>query len=611
MKKMFLLALCLCSFWCLSATAFTHSFVQGHIHVVVHDSMYHDSATCFSMSNLTYTVTIDSSYTNDSVQFVDTTSGSLVFGRFVNTAGTSPWIFTTSQGMGWGDFSIPVGGGYLHSNSVPIKVTTPLDTLRYITFDDSIWVSPCLYGRVSGDIYIDNNSNCVFDAGDVGINEYSINIIDTLFGSIPYIDCSTGLMSAGYGYFPYSSPVQKSWMTNYSVSLPSWFSFIFPMSSCYTGPYTFTTLPQTNVDFPLQCSANVDVQCYALSADRVRLHTPFFVHPYVTNIGCDTVSGTMTMIKDSRITYSASLSSFPADTVRGDTLIWIYSHLSNVSSGAYWNSFFSDVYFTPDTTLVAGDTLCFQVYTNIPSADINPANNGYAICLPVRYSYDPNSKSAMPAAVDAAGTLPAGTHTLTYTINFQNTGTDAAYDVKIIDTLDSHLDPQSLKILGTSAHMIPKWLTPNIVEFDFNNIMLPDSNTNEPGSHGQVRFSIDIKPGVAAGTAINNTGYIYFDINPAVVTNTQHNVTSSPFAVPVVSPVLRMKIYPNPTTDQLVIENAGTGDLTVLNMNGVVLLSQPTTGDKTVLDISRLPSGIYLLKATNVNTSSVTKFTKY
>ncbi len=606
MKQIIYLAFCLSTFFTFRAAAYSVTWSQGHIHVTVTDSMYQDSAYCIVTSAISYAVNIDSSYVNDSVQFVDTAYNRLLFGHaFVNTSGASPWIFTVRNTTSGGEYLIPATGGYYHETDPFLKVTTPLDTLRYVAYEDSFWFVPCLWGTVSGRVYIDNNSNCVFDAGDLAVNSTMVSVIDTLFGSVPIMTCNMHFGS------PYTAFVQVSWMTNYSVSLPSWFSFIFPMSSCYSGPYTFTTLPQTGVDFPLQCTSNIDVQCYALSPDHVRLRTPFLLHPYVTNIGCDTVSGKMTLVKDSRVTYNSSLSTFPADTVRGDTLIWNYFHLSNVSSGAYWNSFFSNVYLTPDTTLVSGDTLCFTIYTNIPSADINPSNNRYSICLPVRYSYDPNSKSVTPTAVDSIGTFPAGTHTLTYTINFQNTGTDYAYNVKIIDTLNSHLDAHSLKILGTSAPMLPKWLAPNVVEFDFNNIMLPDSGTNEPGSHGQVRFSVEMNSGVPAGTPVTNTGYIYFDTNPAISTNTTHNITSISAEVLGVSSSANIKIYPNPASDQLIVENAGVSDLTVLNMNGTALFTQHIANDKATLDISRFPPGLYILKSTGGKNPSVTKFTKF
>ena len=62
-----------------------------------------------------------------------------------------------------------------------------------------------------------------------------------------------------------------------------------------------------------------------------------------------------------------------------------------------------------------------------------------------------------------------------------------------------------------------------VLTFTFNNIMLPDSNTDEPGSHGLIQFTIDQDPSNVIGTVIENTAEIYFDFNPAIVTNTVIN----------------------------------------------------------------------------------------
>ena len=63
--------------------------------------------------------------------------------------------------------------------------------------------------------------------------------------------------------------------------------------------------------------------------------------------------------------------------------------------------------------------------------------------------------------------------------------------------------------------------------------MLPDSNVNEPASHGFIKYSIKKYNTVGIGSVIKNTAYIYFDFNAPVVTNTVVNtvtdfITSSP-----------------------------------------------------------------------------------
>lgn len=565
---------------------------------------------CEAATAIRYHITVDTSFLGDTLRIIDTIGSIMMFGTpRVNTTGASPWTFTTMT-IYWGESenTVPPTGAILHIPLDPFKVTTRLDTLRYVTYNDSFWMRPCLYGNVTGRVYIDNNSNCIFDAGDVGLNGCYVYAYENL--TSPMMPTTTRLGYSNSGGL-YSIQALQSWMVNYTVSLPPAYAFIFPMSPCFTSVYSFTTLPQSGIDFPMHCTGNVDVQCYALSPDHVRLHTPFFMHPYVSNTGCDTMSGTMTLVKDSRIIYNAALSIHPADTVHGDTLIWVYTNLTNLSIGAYWNSFISDIYLTPDTTLVAGDTVCFRVYTNIPPADIDPTNNDYTICLPVVYSYDPNSKDVVPTGTGPLGILPPGSDSLFYTINFQNTGTAQAYEVKIIDTLDSHLDPHSLKILGTSHTMTPYWLAPNVVEFDYQGIMLPDSSANEPASHGQVRFKVKLNSGLPPGTQIKNKGYIYFDSNPAVLTNGTLNTTSFTTGTKPIITATGIKVYPNPATDQITIDDLNAGDIYILNMSGSMLISRHVVSNKTTIDISSLPSGVYMLKTLNDANTSTVKFTKY
>jgi uncharacterized repeat protein (TIGR01451 family) len=586
------------------------TYSSSRIHVTVVDSMSHDTTMCNDFSFVTYEITVDSSYAGDSLMIVDTLGGTLMGASpYVNTTGSSPWTFTaTEEEVAGTDVAITPGGGYFHFNYTVTKITTTLDTLRYIDYKDSLWVLPCIYGNVSGNVYIDNNSNCVFDSGDVEMTSATLDNTNSYFSpSGTYTTTSTFWFMP----MPYNITLQKSWLINYTFALPSYFSFIFPFSPCFSPTYYVdSVLPRTGVDFPLQCTSLIDVQCYALSPGRVRWGRAFYINPYVSNTGCDTVSGTLTLVKDSRTIYDSSLSLLPADTVRGDTLIWNYNALTNVSSGAYWNSLFSNVYLTQDSTVAVGDTLCFRVYTNIPVDDVNPTNNDYTVCLPVVYSYDPNSKSVTPAGTGPSGILPSGTDTLTYTINFQNTGTADAENVIVIDTLDSHLNPRTLRILGTSATMTPKWLASNIVQFEYDNIMLPDSADNEPASHGQVRFSIALNPGVPPGTTIRNTGYIYFDSNPAVVTNTTNSTTPLPTGTTMITTASGIRIFPNPATDILTVDGMNSGEICVIGMSGTVLIRQNVNSSRTAIDVSQLPSGVYLLRTTNNNETTTTRFTK-
>jgi hypothetical protein len=110
---------------------------------------------------------------------------------------------------------------------------------------------------------------------------------------------------------------------------------------------------------------------------------------------------------------------------------------------------------------------------------------------------------------------------LDYTIRFQNTGTDTAYVVEVRDVLDPDLDRNSFQFLGAS-HAVTSLVIDAVGEitFRFENILLPDSNVNEPASHGFIRFRMRPGPNLPNGTVVSNTAAIYFDQNAPVITNT-------------------------------------------------------------------------------------------
>jgi uncharacterized repeat protein (TIGR01451 family) len=151
-------------------------------------------------------------------------------------------------------------------------------------------------------------------------------------------------------------------------------------------------------------------------------------------------------------------------------------------------------------------------------------------CLEILDSYDPNDKQASPVGVGDQH-LITEKEELEYLIRFQNTGTDVAYNVVVSDTLDEHLDIASLQI-GAASHPFT-WKVSGqgqpVITWTFSNINLPDSNSNEPGSHGYLRFRIGQKAGNTLGTVITNQAAITFDYNSPILTNlTSHTIGEIP-----------------------------------------------------------------------------------
>lgn len=129
--------------------------------------------------------------------------------------------------------------------------------------------------------------------------------------------------------------------------------------------------------------------------------------------------------------------------------------------------------------------------------------------------------------------------------------------------------------------------------------MLPDSTENEPGSHGSITFLIDHVANIAQPAPIENTAYIYFDSNPAVVTNTMLTTIDDLNSIFELSSNLEMEVYPNPATNELTIrtpESQEFSTLVVKDALGRSVLNQANHQVQSNLSISNLPDGIYILE---------------
>lgn len=233
-------------------------------------------------------------------------------------------------------------------------------------------------------------------------------------------------------------------------------------------------------------------------------------------------------------------------------------------------------------------------------------------------SYDPNEKLVFPEGITDNHYIDNDVE-LTYQINFQNTGTDTAFTVVVRDTLSSMHDITTLRN-GVSSHPCTFNVYGNgILEWTFNNILLPDSNVNEPASHGYVTFSVMQKALTTGdyGTHITNEAAIYFDFNPPVITNTTDLIfwdlpiiiTHKPENITIDNIV---KIYPNPATDILNIESTLLiEELNVIDITGKKVIIENNIDKTASIDIQTLNAGMYFIHITDENGSvKVSKFIK-
>lgn len=455
---------------------------------------------------------------------------------------------------------------------------------------DSIVYGPVIIsngcGTLTGETYIDNNANCIFDAGDDTLKYVPIEIIDPISGNIVH-----------YTWSDHNGAYSASVPSNYNLEIhvPNYggLTAICPATGMYA--VNVTSGGTLDNDFGYDCNGSqFDLTTHVSGAGFV----PGQVHyMYVSagNISCEPQAGTITLTLDPMVSYVSTASGMAPASVVGNVITWNTPVMSN--TGYYygwWSQFYSNIKITTDTTAVVGDTVCHSISITPTAGDIDLTNNSHSYCAPVLASYDPNMKEVSPLGLNATGDVDPNT-TFTYTVHFQNTGNYPAQNVYILDTISQHLDMTTFEILGSSHSMNVLDLGNGKIKFQFNNIWLADSVSNEPESHGHVTYRITSNSGLAIGTEIENTAHIFFDYNSAIVTNTTLNtiavITNS---VDELSQI-EAKLYPNPTNDVLniVFENQMEGNLTVRDISGRVIESMNLNGNKATINANHLSKGYY------------------
>ncbi len=226
-------------------------------------------------------------------------------------------------------------------------------------------------------------------------------------------------------------------------------------------------------------------------------------------------------------------------------------------------------------------------------------------CSPIFDSYDPNEKEHFPAGVGTSKIVLPETP-ISYTIHFQNTGNDTAYDVVIVDTLSDHLDLSTLEFGGASHSYKPELsgIGKPVLKFVFKNIYLVDSATNELFSQGFVNFKITPHRNTPLGTQINNIADIYFDFNlPITTNNSWFTINNYPQDLAAgqnqIDNFGLLHLYPNPASSTVKIDGINTlfDKIYIHDLSGKTVFSDYVgKGNVSLIDIGTLKSGFYIIE---------------
>lgn len=477
-------------------------------------------------------------------------------------------VFVTQQTASMGSpFTISDLAPGDYELTVAFDFTQCSDTLLFTIPD----LGPAC-GNVTGTSWYDADGDCVQDAGEVGI-PYSV------------LEVQPG------GYFAITQA-----NGTYTMNLPDG-NYTLAQTDATLVPICPPAMPVPLIiagapvvlDLANGSTEALDLEV-ATSSGAAR---PGFSHHLYGNVvnSSPQVSGplTLTWAIDPTLVISSATPA-PTSTV-GNTLTWSLPALDSFGSTLV------TVHTVVPVGTPLGTLLSNTLNASTTLAESTLANNTDVLENTVTGSYDPNDKLVRTSSRQSDTQYFIGTDEyLDYTIRFQNTGTDTAFTVVITDTLPVELDLASYQ-QGVSSHSCTvDFLNDRVVRWTFNNILLPDSTTNEPASHGLTSFRIHVQQPLVAGTVVTNAADIFFDFNPPV--RTPDAVVTVDFSTGVGAEAVEvLRLVPNPAHDRLALVGpAVIIGARITAADGRVVLDRPLMGGRT-LDVGALPAGSYVVHA--------------
>ena len=295
-----------------------------------------------------------------------------------------------------------------------------------------------------------------------------------------------------------------------------------------------------------------DKPVFSASITRQPTRCGFTVRYFVTlsNDGCRTFDGTAKFELDTRVqSYSnISLSEY---TLEGNTI-----NLNVQELGPGQKLRFDFLVQVPGVEFLGEEmTDQIQVFDDISNETVY-SNSFYS---EITCAYDPNDKLASPDRRRTYGEAYILDEKMTYTIRFQNTGTDTAFNIRLADTLSELLDISTFRPVDASHdYSVLLNAQERTLQVFFEDILLPDSNVNYIGSNGFFTFEIKPVEMLPEFTPITNQAAIYFDFNPPIITNLVKNTYVSDLSLVTSTKYIdtsSIDLFPNPTNGHVFIES--------------------------------------------------------
>lgn len=433
-------------------------------------------------------------------------------------------------------------------------------------------------GSVTGVTYRDLNANGLRDAGE------------------PQVDAMLTINPGGMSSYSSSDPYSFcSALGEYTITAtPPLYHSVTPASQSYSIPVEGTQV--TGMDFGFQPVPGIHDASVSLWGQNAWIGNNTQLHVGYGNLGSEPVNATISLTLDLALSFVSA--SVAPTSVNGQTISWALPTLAPFSAGVI-----NVTVFTSITTAPQAPVLNYVVLTTTEE-DIDPTNNlddQHAMAVT---AIDPNDKHVSLPSITPDDV--AEQKVLEYTINFQNTGTAPAVNIIIKDSLDADWNLSTFEMTG-ATHPYTLTMNEEVAIWTFANIMLPDSSTNEPASHGSIHYRMAPKSTLVLGDQLTNRADIYFDYNEPVLTNT--TVTTVELSTSIDESVTRngLAVSPSPSNGLVNLQwsdaRLNNARLNVMDAMGRVVHSSTlaTSTNMRSIDLGFLPAGSYVARLTGAS----------
>ncbi|MBK9319041.1 MAG: T9SS type A sorting domain-containing protein [Bacteroidetes bacterium] len=493
--------------------------------------------------------------------------------QWQNTIGGSNDDYLTS-------FKQTADGGSIIGGRTPSNISGDKTEDGNGSFDYWIVKISNKYNLITGQIFIDLNSNGIHDNGESMLPAQKIKEQNT--GRFTFSD-----QSGNYSVLVIDSG-------NFTVSPQSVICYnLSPGTQSATFVGTHQTDSLNNFAFqPLGVFEDVCVTITPLGNFRSGFNASYMIS--YGNYGTTTVSPTVYFYPYNNVTFQSA--TVTPSQIFPDSVLWNLPVLTPFQTGSII------VTVNVNLGLPIGTLINSSAHIEPYATDDNPSCNNSNWEVYTTGSFDPNDILVNEDTLTT--TQLSNAPWLEYIIRFQNTGNDTAFTVKIFNPIDtSKLNLSTFEFVNASHPVNLNWINyQRNMEFKFENILLPDSNSNEPLSHGFVRYRIQPKTNLSAGDSITNFAAIYFDFNEPVITNTAKTSIILPTGIASGTPVPGiLHVFPNPAENTINISGIqlenGKAQLRLTDIYGKLILEKTVTSITTTLETNALSSGVYLIQS--------------